>query len=65
MIIDSTTISSLRTARAQCQIRMVQLSGCRVCGAEQERFMRAVEDIDKLIATLETSNDVQILESQP
>ena len=59
------TISALRTARAQCMIRLVQLSGCRVCGAEQQRFQVAVDELDKLIPQLENTNDVQILEDQP
>lgn len=56
------TLTALRTARAQCMIRMVQLSGCRVCGAEQQRFQQAVDELDKLIPQLENNDDVQILE---
>lgn len=59
--ISAKTITALRTARAQCVVRMVQLSGCRVCGLEQQRFADAVQEIDNLIKQLETSNDVQIL----
>lgn len=59
------TLTALRTARAQCVVRMVQLSGCRVCGLEQERFTNAIAEIDALINQLETSNDVQILTEQP
>lgn len=59
------TVTALRTARAQCMIRLVQLSGCRVCGADQQRFHTAVDEIDKLISQLESSDDVQILAEQP
>lgn len=58
------TITALRTARAQCMVRMVQLSNCRVCGADQQRFQQAVEEIDNLISQLESSDAVQILESK-
>lgn len=45
-----TTDEALRTARAQCMIRVAQLSGCRVCGAEQERFVQTVAVLDALLA---------------
>lgn len=63
--ITTNTVTALRTARAQCMIRMVQLSGCRVCGAEQQRFQIAIDEIDKLIVQLESSDDVQVLAKQP
>lgn len=59
------TISALRTARAQCVVRLVQLSGCRSCIGDQQRFHTAVDEIDKLISQLESSDDVQILAEQP
>ncbi len=63
--ISPNTVTALRTARAQCMIRLVQLSGCRVCGADQQRFQVAVDEIDKLISQLESSDDVQVLAEQP
>ena len=65
MIVSPKTITALRTARNQCMIRVVQLSGCRVCGLEQQRFTDAVAEIDNLIKQLETSHDVQIFTEQP
>lgn len=65
MIVSAKTITALRTARNQCMIRVVQLSGCRVCGLEQQRFTDAVAEIDNLIAQLEVSDDIQVLPEQP
>lgn len=57
-------IAALRTARAQCLIRVVQLSGCRTCGNDQQRFTDAVKQIDQLIPQLERQHAVQVLESK-
>ena len=44
------TMAALRTARAACMVRVAQLSGCRVCGADQQRFLEAVAVLDALLA---------------
>lgn len=46
---------ALKTARAQCLIRVTQLASCRVCGDDQARFDRAVKQLEQLINELEGS----------
>lgn len=48
-------LEALKLAKAQCVIRVVQLSHCRVCGDDQARFDRAVQQLDQLIHQLEGS----------
>lgn len=57
-------IEALKLAKAQCVIRVVQLSHCRVCGDDQARFDRATKQLDQLINQLETSH-VQTVAAQP
>lgn len=55
-----TDLEALRIARNQVMIRMVQLSGCRVCGAEQQKYQQAIERLDNLIHQLENRRDLPI-----
>lgn len=48
-------MDALRTARAQCLIRVTQLANCRACGDDQARFERVVKQLDQLIKELEGS----------
>ena len=57
-------LTALRTAKAQCLVRVVQLSNCRVCGEDQRRFEETVEQITELINQLETRH-VQTIPTKP
>lgn len=57
-------LAAVRRARQQCQVRMVQLSQCRVCGAEQAEFEEAVQQLHQLERQLE-GNHVQTFAAQP
>ena len=46
-------LEALKLAKAQCVIRVVQLSHCRVCGDDQARFERTVQQLDQLIGELQ------------
>lgn len=48
-------LTALKTARAQCLIRVTQLASCRVCGDDQKRFEEAVKQLDQLINQLEVA----------
>jgi uncharacterized protein YwbE len=44
---------ALTLARAQLTIRVVQLSQCRVCGADLERFEQALGTVREILTQLE------------
>lgn len=46
-------LQAIRAARAQCVIRVTQLSGCRTCGDEQARFEEIVRQLDSIISQAE------------
>ena len=46
-------LDALRLAKAQCLIRVTQLASCRVCGDDQRRFDKAVQQLNQLIKDLE------------
>ena len=49
-------LAALKTARAQCLIRVTQLASCRVCGDDQRRFDETVKQLDQLINQLEVTS---------
>jgi len=55
--LNPSTLDSLRTARAQCNIRAVQLSSCRVCGLEVMRYTQAAQDIDDILRQLQQQGE--------
>lgn len=42
-------LEALRIAKNQLTIRVVQLSGCRVCGAQQAEYEQALAKISEMI----------------
>lgn len=60
IVITPALIDAVKLARTQCVTRVVQLSSCRVCGADQQRYEQAVAELDKFLTNLEPS-DVQTL----
>lgn len=48
--------AALRLAIQQVQIRVVQLSQCRVCGVQQEQFEKVVATLRQLEQELEGAN---------
>lgn len=57
-------IEDLRLAKTQLVMRAAQLSACRVCAADHQRYEAATQRLNRFIHDLEHGN-VQILESQP
>lgn len=44
-------VEALRMARVQLQVRHAQLSSCRVCGVEAQKYQEAIERIRQIEAT--------------
>lgn len=58
-----TELEALKLSRMQLTIRSVQLSQCRVCGADKQRFDNAVATIDKMIK--EKEHAVRVRTEEP
>lgn len=50
---------ALTLARAQLTIRVVQLSNCRVCGADLERFEQALGTVREILTQLEPADGIR------
>jgi hypothetical protein len=50
---------ALELARAQLTIRVVQLSQCRVCGADLERFEQALGTVRDILTQLEPTDGIR------
>jgi len=57
-------VAALKTAKAQCLIRVTQLANCRVCGDDHQRFEATVQQLTQLIDQLEAQR-VQTFPTQP
>ncbi len=51
--------AALELARAQLTIRVVQLSQCRVCGADLERFEQALGTVRDILTQLEPTDGIR------
>lgn len=49
----------MELARAQLTIRVVQLSQCRVCGADLERFEQALGTVRDILTQLEPTDGIR------
>jgi uncharacterized protein YajQ (UPF0234 family) len=58
------TAAALRRAIAQVQIRVVQLSQCRVCGVQRQELEKVVATLRQLEQELEGAN-VRSIAAQP
>lgn len=52
-----TELEALKLAKVQLVTRVVQLSGCRVCGTQQAKYEQALDKINEMIR--EREHDVQ------
>lgn len=50
---------ALQLARAQLTIRVVQLSTCRVCGADLQKFERALGTVRDILKQLEPDDGIR------
>lgn len=51
---------ALELAKAQLAIRVVQLSSCRVCAADLQRFEQALGTVRSMISQLEPTDVVHV-----
>lgn len=51
---------ALELAKAQLAIRVVQLSNCRVCGADLPRYEQALGTVREMLTQLEPADAVRV-----
>ena len=55
--------SALELAKVQLATRVIQLSNCRVCGADLPRYEQALGTVRQMLSQLEPADAVRVRES--